>query len=137
MLLPFLDRSADRRPFTGQRMVYSGAFILIATGVAVMTGIGFTDRPRLDAPAPAPAEIESTAREVWDSVCFACHKLNDEGGTAGPDLTKVGARRDYDSIRLIIEDPLNMYDESVMPPFDKRLTPEQISALAAYLASLR
>ena len=43
----------------------------------------------------------------------------------GPDLTHVGSRRDQETIRQIIEDPLSNYDESEMPPFGEKLTKDR------------
>ena len=48
----------------------------------------------------------AVAADVYASICIACHKLGASGGTVGPDLTHVGSRRDEDTIRRIIEDPL-------------------------------
>lgn len=76
-----------------------------------------------------------TAADVYASSCVACHKLDAQGGTVGPNLTHVGKRRDYKEIRAIIEDPLSQYDESVMPPFGEKLPKEQIDAMARYLAA--
>jgi mono/diheme cytochrome c family protein len=76
-----------------------------------------------------------TAANIYASVCVACHKLDGQGGTVGPNLTHVGNRRDYESIRAIIEDPLSQYDESQMPPFGDKLPKEQIEAMARYLAA--
>ena len=64
----------------------------------------------------------AVAKDIWDTVCFACHKLGNDGGTVGPNLTNIGSRRDYDTLRGIIADPLSAYDESVMPPFEDKLT---------------
>jgi mono/diheme cytochrome c family protein len=48
----------------------------------------------------------------------------------------VGRRRPEAEIHAFIEDPETIMGEpSVMPPFGKRLKPEQIDALARYLAS--
>jgi mono/diheme cytochrome c family protein len=79
----------------------------------------------------------TVAADVYASVCVACHKIGNDGGSVGPNLTHVGSRRDQETIRQIIEDPLSNYDESEMPPFGEKLTKEQINALAKYLASLR
>lgn len=138
LLLPFLDRSGDRHPWSRSRRPYTAAFVLLGAGVAVLTAIGLSDRPRESPPAiTAPSETEAIAREVFNTVCFACHKLDGAGGTVGPDLTHVGRHRDAATIRTIIEDPLNVFDDSEMPPFEKRLTPDQLNALAQYLASLK
>jgi ubiquinol-cytochrome c reductase cytochrome b subunit len=138
-LLPFLDRSRARHPLAPSRRVFTGGFLLIGAGVALLTAIGFADRPResaapVEAKAAADAQIASN---IYDEVCWACHKLNKTGGTVGPDLTHVGSRRNYDEIRAIIEDPLSNYDESEMPPFGEKLNKEQLDSLARYLASLK
>jgi mono/diheme cytochrome c family protein len=85
----------------------------------------------------AAADHVAVAADVYASVCVACHKIGSEGGKVGPNLTHVGSRRDEETIRQIIEDPLSNYDESEMPPFGEKLTKDQINALAKYLASLR
>jgi ubiquinol-cytochrome c reductase cytochrome b subunit len=137
-LLPFLDRSGDRHPWSRSRRAFTAAFVMLGVGIAVLTGLGLADRPPESRPVmAAPSESEVVAREVFDTICFACHKLNGNGGTVGPDLSHVGKHRDAATIRMIIEDPLNAFDDSEMPPFEKRLSPDQINALAQYLASLR
>jgi ubiquinol-cytochrome c reductase cytochrome b subunit len=137
-LLPFLDRSGDRHPWSPSRRAFTAAFVLLGGGVAALTGAGVFDRPRESRPLIAgPSESEAIARDVFDTVCFACHKLEGEGGTVGPDLSRIGRSRDAATIRKIIEDPLNVFDDSEMPPFEKRLSPDQLDALAAYLASLK
>jgi ubiquinol-cytochrome c reductase cytochrome b subunit len=84
-------------------------------------------------PPPADAQVMAAA-QVFAEVCAACHTLAGEGGTVGPDLTRVGRRRGEDEIRRLIEDPLTAYPDSEMPPFKDRLGSEQIRALAKYLS---
>lgn len=84
---------------------------------------------------PAPEPYVAAAADVYASSCIACHKLGANGGTVGPDLTHVGSRRDQQTIRRIIDDPLSVYDASKMPPFGQRLSAEQVSALARYLST--
>jgi ubiquinol-cytochrome c reductase cytochrome b subunit len=137
-LLPFLDRGGDRHPLAPSRRTFTAVFFAIGTGVAMLTGIGIADRPRdTTAAAVTPDEDAVVARDIYDTVCFACHKLDGTGGTVGPDLSHVGKKRDAATIRKIIEDPLNAFDQSEMPPFEKRLSPDQLDALARYLASLK
>jgi ubiquinol-cytochrome c reductase cytochrome b subunit len=138
LLLPFVDRSGDRHPWSRSRRAFTAAFVLIGAGVGLLTGLGLADRPRESQPVTsAPSENEAVAMDVFNTVCFACHKLNGTGGTVGPDLSHVGRSRDAATIRKIIEDPLNAFDDSEMPPFEKRLSPDQLNALAQYLASLK
>jgi ubiquinol-cytochrome c reductase cytochrome b subunit len=80
---------------------------------------------------------------VWDAaqtfaeVCASCHRIAGDGGAVGPDLTRVGSRRDAETIRRLIEDPLTAFPDSEMPPFKDTLTPAQIAGLAGYLATRR
>jgi len=94
---------------------------------------------RVHAGDPLPAHVDDTvklAALTYAETCVVCHRISGEGGIVGPDLTLVGRRRSEAGIHAFIEDPEAMMGEpSVMPPFGKRLTPEQIGALAKYLAS--
>jgi mono/diheme cytochrome c family protein len=67
--------------------------------------------------------------------CVACHMLDGDGGNIGPDLTRVGARRDVEALRRIINDPNDEYGDSMMPVYGTRLSADQINELAAYLAT--
>jgi mono/diheme cytochrome c family protein len=87
--------------------------------------------------APILNETAVAAAHTYAEVCAACHKMAGDGGTVGPDLTRVGSRRTESEIRRLIEDPLSAYADSVMPPFKDTLSAEQIAALAKYLASRR
>ena len=53
--------------------------------------------PKLDAArrksSPFPAARSESAERTYKKLgCIQCHRLNEEGGGAGPDLTTVGAR---------------------------------------------
>jgi ubiquinol-cytochrome c reductase cytochrome b subunit len=137
LLLPFLDRSTDRHPLSRSRRAFTAAFVAIGIGVGVLTRIGLSDHPQESSVETMLTDDAVVAKDIWDTVCFACHKLGKDGGTVGPNLTHVGSRRDYDTLRGIIADPLSAYDESVMPPFEDKLTANQINALARYLASMK
>ena len=87
-------------------------------------------------PACATAQ-DAAARGKQQFVaqgCYGCHMIEKFGTPIGPDLSKVGAK--YPEERLVrwLRDP-----ESVRPAHMPKLelTEEQISALAAYLSSLR
>ena len=74
--------------------------------------------------------------------CLGCHKLNGTGGQIAPDLTHVGSRRNAESIRHKILDPMSSiakgYEQlaGVMPKtFGQQLTGAQLEALVQFLAS--
>jgi ubiquinol-cytochrome c reductase cytochrome b subunit len=93
---------------------------------------------RVHAGDPLPTHVDDSvklAALTYAETCVVCHRISGEGGIVGPDLTLVGRRRNEADIHAFIEDPEAMMGEpSVMPPFGKRLKPEQIDALAKYLA---
>lgn len=74
--------------------------------------------------------------------CLACHKLDGQGQTIAPDLTHVGARRDAESIRKKILDPMSSiakgYEKlaGIMPKtFGTMMNAAQLESLAQYLAA--
>ena len=74
--------------------------------------------------------------------CLACHKLDGQGQTIAPDLTRVGSRRDAESIRKKILDPASSvakgYEKlaGIMPKtFGTMMNASQLEALAQFLAA--
>ena len=94
---------------------------------------------RVHAGDPLPANVDDTVKVAaltYAETCVVCHRVSGEGGTVGPDLTFVGRRRPEKEIHAFIEDPEAIMGEpSTMPAFGTRLKPEQIDALAKYLAA--
>ncbi len=86
----------------------------------------------------APPNVDATQAPiiaVLGTRCVACHTLDGEGGDTGPDLTRIGARRDAATIATIVNDPNDVYGDSVMPIYGPRLSPDVIAGIAAYLAA--
>lgn len=77
-------------------------------------------------------EVETLLRDRLP--CLGCHRLGDDGGRIGPELTNVGARLLPSYIRAIIEDPEHAAPGTVMPRVP--LPPRELGRLVAYLASL-
>lgn len=74
--------------------------------------------------------------------CLACHKLDGQGQVIAPDLTHVGSRRDAESIRKKILDPMSSiakgYEKlaGIMPKtFGTMMNASQLEALAQFLAA--
>jgi len=79
---------------------------------------------------------------VQAAGCLACHKLDGQGQTIAPDLTHVGSRRDAESIRKKILDPMSSvakgYEKlaGIMPKmFGTMMNASQLEALAQFLAA--
>src|SRR5689334_3449319 len=74
--------------------------------------------------------------------CLACHKLDGQGQVIAPDLTHVGSRRNAESIRKKILDPMSSiakgYEKlaGIMPKtFGTMMNASQLEALAQFLAA--
>lgn len=71
----------------------------------------------------------SNAETIYKQKCVSCHAI-DLQGRAGPNLIKVGAKYTQEELIGIISE-----GKGGMPSFGKRLSEEQIDALAVWLAS--
>jgi menaquinol-cytochrome c reductase cytochrome b/c subunit len=132
LMLPFFDRSPERNPL--RRPIAVTAGIATIAAMAYLTILG--------ALAGAPSEIDlATApqfeqgKEVTASAgCLACHKIGENGGTLGPNLTTIGDRLGRDAIARTLVNPT-----SPMPSFEsyREQNPKQFDELVNYVASLK
>jgi menaquinol-cytochrome c reductase cytochrome b/c subunit len=132
LLLPFFDRGPERNPL--RRPIAVTAGIATIAAMAYLTILG--------ALAGAPSEIDlATApqyergKEVTASAgCLACHKIGENGGTLGPNLTEVGDRLGRDAIARTLVNPT-----SPMPSYQsyRQDSPKQFNELVNYVASLK
>jgi ubiquinol-cytochrome c reductase cytochrome b subunit len=104
VLLPFLDRHPDRRPWSKPRLPFTIGLGVLATAVPALTMIGLQDRPggkRPDDWGLLPiAGLELATGER--SVCKRCHV---PGGPAAP-LEATGLRRDEEWLLNHMIDPV-------------------------------
>jgi ubiquinol-cytochrome c reductase cytochrome b subunit len=108
------------------------------TRLQAQSVVAYLRKVRAGARAPQHVSADDhLAAGTFAAMCVSCHKIAGEGGTTGPDLSKVGARRSAVSIRQVIADAKGEYPETVMPMFRDRLNAHQIDALAQYLARRR
>jgi mono/diheme cytochrome c family protein/cytochrome c551/c552 len=95
------------------------------------------------APGGAFAGGSSDPKAIIQAAgCLACHKLDGQGQTIAPDLTHVGARRDANSIRAKILNPMSSiapgYEKlaGIMPKsFGAMMSAAQLEALVQFLAA--
>jgi len=95
---------------------------------AVLSGIVFI----VLAGCESPGE-----RLFWNNRCKECHTINGKGGSSGPNLTYVGGKRSRDYIVQQIKDPQSHNANTDMPSFRDKLSDQEISDLADYLAGLK
>ena len=88
-------------------------------------------------PMPEVPANTVTAAAVFARHCIGCHVVDGDGGSDGPELSKIGAKHDQPTLRRWIADPESVNPDAEMPSFQKRLTSEELDAIAAYLANRR
>lgn len=97
--------------------------------------LAYLRRLRAGAQPPDVPAGEAPVARVLGTRCVACHTIDGDGGDTGPDLTRIGSRRDAAAIRRIINDPIDEYGDSVMPAYGGKLSDSEIAGLAAALAA--
>lgn len=109
---------------------------------AVIAFLEWVDHIDTNGWPPKPLTASSSAPQKKGEAIFkaqgcpACHRLNGVGGAVGPDLTKVGTRRDKAWIEDQLRNPKAHNPDSIMPSFAK-LSGQDMEALAGYLASMK
>jgi ubiquinol-cytochrome c reductase cytochrome b subunit len=96
--------------------------------------VAYVRRASRAAYVPVPAHTEMAAT-VFARYCVGCHVVDGDGGKDGPNLSHIGSKRDLAFLRRVITDPESVNPDAEMPSFAKRLTPEEIDAIAAFFAS--
>jgi ubiquinol-cytochrome c reductase cytochrome b subunit len=91
-------------------------------------------RMRGEAP-PAIDPQNAHAAVLFNRNCFSCHRIDGIGGKEGPDLSAVGAKYDAASIARRINNPVDVKPDAEMPAFGGKLKPEEIQAIAGWLAA--
>jgi mono/diheme cytochrome c family protein len=139
-LLPFYDRSPERRPERRPIAMAAAVFTIGAMAFLTYEGAhaGSPNQIDLETPASVVAQggqtlrtFESGRQVVAQSGCLACHKIAENGGTLGPNLTAIGARLAPQAIeRTLINPTAPMPSYASMPP-------EKRDALVAFLSHLK
>src|ERR1700710_2071991 len=109
-LLPFYDRSPERRP--ERRPIATAAGIFTIAAMAYLTYLGASAGSPNEIDMKVAARYEPGKMVVAQSGCPACHKIGENGGTLGPNLTHVGDRVLPGAIRRTLDNPT-----SPMPSF--------------------
>jgi menaquinol-cytochrome c reductase cytochrome b/c subunit len=139
-LLPFYDRSPERRPERRPIAMVAAFFTIGAMAFLTYEGAhaGSPNQIDMATPAAVVAEGGQTLRTfeagrqvVAQSGCLACHKIAENGGTIGPNLTKIGGRLARQAIARTLINPT-----APMPSY-KKLPPAKRDALVEFLAQLK
>ena len=140
-LLPFYDRSAERRIERRPIAVATLVFVVIAMVLLTLKGAsaGSPTALTVSAPAAVKAAGKTAVTEFYagraaasDVACGACHTIGNAGNPGpGPALTHVGSRIPLAGIERTLVNPT-----APMPSF-KDLPPKEFTAIATFISDLR
>jgi menaquinol-cytochrome c reductase cytochrome b/c subunit len=129
ILLPFYDRSPERRP--ERRPIATTAGILTIIAIAYLTYLGANAGSPNEIDLKVPPQYEAGKLVVAQSGCLACHKIGENGGTIGPNLSEVGHYLRPAAIRRTLDNPT-----APMPSFAS-LDEDKKKAMVDFLATLK
>jgi cytochrome c2 len=82
-----------------------------------------------------PAQIAKGQQVYAEKKCSGCHAIQGEGGTVGPDLSRVGLKREPEWLFKFLKNPKVVRSSAKMTPFEG--DDQELEALVAYLATLQ
>ena len=86
------------------------------------------------------AVLIAQGKKVYDAQnCAGCHSIGGKGGSSGPDLTQTGSVPSHTLqwFAVHVANPKAHNPSSTMPAFAQTIKGKDMTALAAYLASLK
>jgi menaquinol-cytochrome c reductase cytochrome b/c subunit len=129
IMLPFIDRSPERRPERRPVATFSG--IVVIGAMAYLTYLGAAAGSPNEIDLKVPPQYEAGKLVAAQSGCLACHKIGENGNSGpGPNLTEIGKRLPAPAIRRTLDNPT-----APMPSF-RDLPPRKKNDLVAFLAQL-
>jgi mono/diheme cytochrome c family protein len=132
LLLPFYDRGPERNPL--RRPIAMTAGVATVAAMAYLTILGATAGAPSEIDLKVPAKMERGKEVMASSGCLGCHKVGENGGTLGPNLTEIGNRLGRDAIARTLVNPT-----SPMPSYGvlRQKNPKQFQQLVNFVASLK
>ena len=127
-LLPFYDRNPERRP--ERRPLATTAGCLTIAAMAYLTYLGATGGSPTEIEMEVAPQYEAGKEVVAGAGCLACHKIGENGGTLGPNLTHIAQRVPRAAILRSVE-----IGPGIMPAFGD-LSDKKLNEVADFLSSL-
>jgi menaquinol-cytochrome c reductase cytochrome b/c subunit len=128
LLLPFYDRGPERNP--ARRPIATTAGVLTIVAMAYLTFLGATGGSPTEIDMKVAPQYEAGKEVVAGAGCLACHKIGENGGTIGPELTHIAERVPRAAIVRSVE-----IGPDIMPSY-RDLPPKKLNELADFLSSL-
>lgn len=130
VLLPFYDRSPERRP--ERRPIAMTCMALTIVAMTYLTLLGAFAGSPIQIDMKVPPQYTYGKQVAANAGCIGCHKIGENGNDGpGPNLTKIGSRLPKQAIERTLNNPT-----APMPSF-KDMPVEQKAALVDFLGQLR
>jgi menaquinol-cytochrome c reductase cytochrome b/c subunit len=130
IMLPFVDRSPERRP--ERRPIATTAGIFTIAAMAYLTYLGAAAGSPNEIEYPVAPEYEAGKLVAAQSGCLACHKIGENGNDGpGPELTDIGSVLPEAAIMRTLENPT-----PPMPSYAE-LPEQKKEDLVAFLGQLK
>jgi mono/diheme cytochrome c family protein len=140
-----LSEISPRRPVSWVRNHVADPEV-IAPGIRPVTGLNERDvaavvafarrAGEVAAPPPTDGPVRRAAL-LFARHCIGCHAIDGDGGTEGPDLSRIGREHEAAFLARWISRPDEVRADADMPPFDEKLSEADIALLAGFLAKRR
>jgi nitric oxide reductase subunit C len=110
--------------------------VAFLTWISKVDTNGWPPKPILASAAGVGGKELSKGQQLYNSLgCSGCHMVNGIGGTTGPDLTRVGSRRDRTWLIGHFKEPRKFVPNSAMPPVTA--SDADLEQLTAYMLTLK
>jgi ubiquinol-cytochrome c reductase cytochrome b subunit/menaquinol-cytochrome c reductase cytochrome b/c subunit len=133
ILLPFIDRNAERNPL--KRPIATLAGVTVIAAMLYLTVQGATAGAPTEISLATPKQYEAGKNVVASSGCLGCHRIGENGNAGpGPELTHIGARLPRAAIARTLLNPTKP-----MPSYAKlkQENPQQFNELVDFLGQLK
>jgi mono/diheme cytochrome c family protein len=90
---------------------------------------------RVGVPVPAMSADTRLASLVIGRYCANCHMVDGEGGSVGPDLSRIGSRHDAQWLKDWITQPDAVDPVANMPAFGEVLSANEMTVIVSYLTA--
>jgi len=128
-------RKMPQYPVTAQELADLVAFLQWTSEIDTHDWPPQDAKTRRTGVAAVALGVSAGAALFKEKGCFACHRMNEAGGTLGPDLTHVGSQLTREAIAKILEDPKKVNPKAIMPR--PAVTPDERNQLADFLAGTK
>jgi ubiquinol-cytochrome c reductase cytochrome b subunit len=135
--LPFLSNRGERSPLRRPWAVFGSICVIVFVFSLFLLGMQSPWSPDFNAKALTQREIHSGdtlvirgAALLYQKGCLYCHRVEDQGGLKGPDLTTIDLRLSEEQMTLRI-----INGGSNMPAYGGLLKKDELSAIVAFLKS--